>query len=298
MKALLEYAGIKSFYTLVKADENNGRINNGMPWQQFNHVILAIPMDKEDTVWLENTAEYHPPNYLGTFTQGRKGLLVNHGKSRLVDIPALTKEDVVELRKIDISMDENDLIIKHKNILRGPKFESYINIKNVFTPNEIVTAFSRSIGLDESKVDKFNIAQKDKNVPQIEVDMHLRSQDLLREFGSMTVLKIPPLFIDDYEEASVRDTDLFINYPVVIHQDININYPLEKSNHLILPDTVAFESRFGRYQQKVRKEGDVIKVQRIFELEAGHIELTDYEEFIEFINHSRSALEEAKLVIK
>ncbi|MBW3544025.1 MAG: DUF3857 domain-containing transglutaminase family protein, partial [Bacteroidetes bacterium] len=94
MKALLKHAGIEAYYTKVYADENPVRVNPQLPSQQFNHVILCVPLDG-DTLWLENTSNYLPYNYLGTFTQNRPALLVGK-ESRLIKTPALRLEDVLE----------------------------------------------------------------------------------------------------------------------------------------------------------------------------------------------------------
>ncbi|NJN28040.1 MAG: DUF3857 and transglutaminase domain-containing protein [Cyclobacteriaceae bacterium] len=95
MKALLSYAGITSYYTLINAGENVQRIDRAFPSQQFNHVILCVPL-QQDTIWLENTSKYLPAGYIGTFTQNRYGLMVNGAESKLVKTPALGLEDVLE----------------------------------------------------------------------------------------------------------------------------------------------------------------------------------------------------------
>lgn len=95
MKALLKYAGIESYYTIIYAGDNPVRINESFPSQQFNHVILSVPLAM-DTIWLENTANYLPFNYLGTFTQNRTALLIDGDKSKLVRTPSLKMKDVHE----------------------------------------------------------------------------------------------------------------------------------------------------------------------------------------------------------
>lgn len=59
MKAMLSYVDIKSYYTTINAGSNAARINKNFPSQQFNHVILTVPMEK-DTIWLENTSNSLP----------------------------------------------------------------------------------------------------------------------------------------------------------------------------------------------------------------------------------------------
>ena len=55
VKALLDYVGIQSNYTTIYAGDNPVSVNEAIPSQQFNHVILSVPLEG-DTLWLENTS--------------------------------------------------------------------------------------------------------------------------------------------------------------------------------------------------------------------------------------------------
>ena len=94
MKALLQCAGIESYYSTIYAGGTApGSDPLKCPGQQFNHVILAVPLEN-DTLWLENTSNTNPFAYPGTFTQNRQALLVDGSKSRLVRTPSLNETDV------------------------------------------------------------------------------------------------------------------------------------------------------------------------------------------------------------
>ena len=95
MKALLKQAGIESNYCLVNAGDRAKHIISSLPSQQFNHVILGVPLG-QDTVWLENTNQQIPTGYLGSFTQDRLVLWVDQDNSQLVKTPKLNFDDVEE----------------------------------------------------------------------------------------------------------------------------------------------------------------------------------------------------------
>ena len=73
--ALLKSQGIDSYYTLVYAKENEGDIDEEFVFFQGNHAILSVPFEDE-IVFLECTSQDLPFNYLGTFTDDRKVLMV------------------------------------------------------------------------------------------------------------------------------------------------------------------------------------------------------------------------------
>ena len=115
MKSALATVGIESYYTLIYGDSKPIKIDQRIPSQQFNHVILCVPLE-QDTVWLENTSSSSPFNYLGVFTQNRKGLLVNGDKSELVNTPALTQEQCLIESKFGFSLDTDNTLIISKSV--------------------------------------------------------------------------------------------------------------------------------------------------------------------------------------
>ena len=103
--SLLKHAGIKSNYVIIKAGENERDIHVDFPNPRFNHVILAVPFEK-DTVWLECTNQLAPFNYLGDFTDDRHALLItDEGKGKIVKTPKYTAEDNLISRTIRVTMD-------------------------------------------------------------------------------------------------------------------------------------------------------------------------------------------------
>ena len=105
-KALLKSVDIPSYEALVKAGATISPIEDDFPTSQFNHVILAVPVES-DTVWLECTSQTDPFNYLGSFTGNRKVLIVNEEGGALVNSQQFRAEDNLELNRAEISLDEN-----------------------------------------------------------------------------------------------------------------------------------------------------------------------------------------------
>lgn len=77
-KALLDVAGVTSYYTIVYADEKRD-IDKDFTSMQGNHAILNIPNAegfKEKDIWLECTNQTMPFGFLGDFTEDRNVLVV------------------------------------------------------------------------------------------------------------------------------------------------------------------------------------------------------------------------------
>lgn len=110
VEALLDAAGIASFPVLVGAGDGAPVLDPAFPDNAFNHVILAVPTPA-DTVWLETTSQTAPFGHLGTFTEGRWGLLIKDdtggdgasGGSHLVRIPRSPAEANRQIRHARIT---------------------------------------------------------------------------------------------------------------------------------------------------------------------------------------------------
>lgn len=86
MQAVLNCLGIKSYQALINADFNREPVDPSFPCNEFNHVILCVPLPK-DSVWLECTSRSTDFGVLGNFTENRNALLITEDGGILVPTP-------------------------------------------------------------------------------------------------------------------------------------------------------------------------------------------------------------------
>ena len=87
--ALLQEVGVKSFYTKIRAGEGEPDLLLDFPAQQTNHVVVAIPNDK-DTIWLECTSQTNPFGYTGSFTGDRYALMITEEGGKIARTPSFS----------------------------------------------------------------------------------------------------------------------------------------------------------------------------------------------------------------
>lgn len=106
-RALLEAAGIKSYYTLVYAGDNPREVDPAFPDNIFNHVILTVPAGTGDTLWLECTSQICPFGYIGTFTGNRNALAIDDEKASIIHLPAPPAEKNLRTDSVQIQLSED-----------------------------------------------------------------------------------------------------------------------------------------------------------------------------------------------
>ena len=111
MQTLLAFAGIDSAPVLIEAGDDGTDLDPEFPDNVFNHVVLRLPMRTETlqtdgAVWLECTSPYASFGHLGSFTEGRAGLLVTGDGGRLVQTPTSPPEANQTARTAEVRLDE------------------------------------------------------------------------------------------------------------------------------------------------------------------------------------------------
>lgn len=284
MKALLKSIGIESYYTLINGDVNPIRVNTDFPSQQFNHAVLMVPMAK-DTIWLENTSNSAPFNYLGTFTQDRYALVVDAENSRLVRTPRLMIEDVEDRRNFQFEAGEKG----HWNFsfsgdLGGPMFENYRYYLKNASSEDLKSALSKDFVGKDFELNSWDFDEINQDNTHMNVSAEGNCTSQIQKIGSLHVISPERISIPELEKPERRKSSVRINFPVnrtnAFQYDLS-QLPNIKNIHL--QDPVNVSSEYGSYSLKYEIQGRVITVEESFVLNAGEYPLTQYKDFYNFI---------------
>ncbi len=298
MKAMLKSVGIESFYTTIKAGENEAAIDLNLPCQQFNHVILMIP-SINDTLWLENTSNALPFNYLGTSTQNRYALVVNGEESQLVKTPELLPAHVMLERDYNFQLSNNDEARIELNVtLRGNEFEDYrylISEKDEKHQNEEILKHS---GIGSFNVDEWSVSDFERDSSFVHLDVMGTSPSIVRKIGSLWAIN--PLRIDlpDFEQPNQRELAVIINYPISRSDKSVYELQIFENSDIQIPEGIRIESKYGRYYSSYKKESNKLIVDEIFVLFANEIPIDKYKDFYQFIESINTHKKKTVILIK
>ena len=284
MKSMLQSVGIESYYTVINAGSHQAKINVDFPSQQFNHVILAVPLER-DTVWLENTSNALPFNYLGTFTQNRYALAVNGEQSQLVKTPALLPAHVLLERNYKFQVSgAHSAQVDLSLALRGKEFEDaryFIADNDEKKQNaEVLNHINiKEFDLDEWKIFDFH---RDSSVVQIMI--RGQSPGIVREIGSFKVINPLKITLPGFEKPGERSLDLRISYPVNKLDKSIYDVSGLKLNAVQLPKGIHIEGPYGQYTTSYTRGNSTLTVQEKFTLLTNEIPINQYQEFYSFID--------------
>lgn len=293
MKALLKYAGIDSNYTVINAGNDAERIIEGFPFQQFNHVVLTVPVNG-DTLWLENTSDYLPFAYNGTFTQNRKALAVDLNNSQLINSPALSSEDVLSKRRVNFNL--NDVGTGNLDIeavLKGELFEKYSYLNRHATTKEFNNEVVKDFKISDSEVLRYNIEGFDRDAFQLNLVINLGVENQIRTLGSLRVIRPYQLELQELEKPMFRKNSVLVRCPVNKHYIIDYKLQVHNQDDVRLPENVSIETKFGIYKQENTFIDGRIVVAKHFQLHTGEYPLSDYKEFYNFFESVEKAQKES-----
>ncbi len=242
MVSLLNYAGIKSYYTLVNAGEEIEDFDKDFPTQAFNHVIVTVPFEK-DTIFLECTNKNVPCGYLGTFTQGRNVLMVDGENSKLTTTPLLEPEDVVCSSTIEIYNSKINITSKQRGDLYENSLFYISETSKENIENYIHNIYSGNFDIGEYK---FNITNPNK--PEIDMHLSLNKSNNLKSYGKNLILSSFPQNLPSIDAPNSSNINtLQFDYPIVYRD--TVIYHLEDIQSIKKsPENINLESPFGKYE--------------------------------------------------
>ena len=146
-KALLEVAGVSSYYTIVYANEKRD-IDKDFSSMQGNHVILNIPNaagSKGKDLWLECTNQTMPFGFLGDFTEDRNVLVVTPEGGIIKRTTAYKNKTNFQELKAEIQLEKNgSLTANLKRVSKGLQYDDKQGY-DTFTKEELYKYYKSSV---------------------------------------------------------------------------------------------------------------------------------------------------------
>jgi len=280
MIALLKYAGIPAYYTLIRAGENIYTFDKDFPAQVFNHVIVTVPLEG-DTLFLECTAKNIPCGYMGTSTQNREALVISD-TPYFVHIPALTENDVKSSVISETNLEDDQNITNLKITARGYLYGLFSFITNNLSKTSVERYVRDILAVGRFQLENYEIENTNPSLPEICLSAKLFTYGIKQTYGNNVIVSPIPRALPDFEKPSERTMEVQLDYPIC-YSDTNIYIIPSHTNYREILQTEKFNCKFGNYSYDYKLENSkltVIKNRTVF---SGTVLLDEYPEFYDFI---------------
>jgi len=285
-KSMLEAVGIPSNYTLIFAGNQYIPLYEDFPSATFNHVILAVPMER-DTIWLECTSQTSPNGYLGSFTHDRKALMITDDGAEVVKTPVYTHEVNYEDRVGTISLKEDGSATASVSTDYGGIMYEYGGLSQVLHlgADEQKEWIHKVTHIPHYELKSYDISNHEGQIPFARVDL---TMDLPKysSTGGKRIFFAPNImntFSNPLPKESSREEPVRIRTGFNDSDSIIFEFP----SHLrpeYLPEAVQIKNKFGIYRTNYEFIQGRLIYQRKFILFKGDYEAADYQAIFDFFN--------------
>ena len=283
MYSVLKEAGLDSYYTLVKSGDDNQYFNSDFPSNQFNHVILCVPVQK-DTMWLECTSQTMQAGYLGEFTSDRPVLLIDETGGKLVRTPTYKIKDNLQVRKVSAVLDEKgNLSLNSNSRYSGLQQDSYHDLMHAVAKDKIKEILNEELNFSMYEINAFDYKDLKTAMPSISESLNISVNNYATVTGKRIFIS-PNILTKTSRKLSVDSTRKFdiqfkMEYKDVDSVEIKIpdGYVVEN-----LPAKVSINNNFGSFDCSTKLVNDKIVYYRTFEQKSGRFKAEKYQDLVDF----------------
>lgn len=282
MKALLESVGVKSHLVLVERDEYPQPFYTEFPSNQFNHMMLAVPIGR-DTIWLENTSSTNAMGYLDVTTQNRPVLLVDAANSRLIRTPSLSTQAISGSRSIQVSFNSSgDAQIAVRHLGRGWEYECMNSLNKDVSAKSQFKYLDRFIQFNHYEMDRFEFMPGNRDSTYAKLEIIFGMPRFLQSSKQSVFLPQIPVY-----QGSLRfykPENRTVRYTFPVFETDTVCYRLTGNLNLEnVPEPVSFGCPYGNFTSTYTVLGATIVGVKTFSVLAGTYEPSAYRTLYEFV---------------
>ena len=287
-KALLDLVGVESFYTEVYASpEMQYSVDPEFAtlFGQGNHVILNIPLEGNDSKWLECTSQTMPFGFLGDFTDNRDVFVITPNGGKIIKTPKYSTELNTQIIKGKCAIDDKGNIdVDAQIVSKGIQYDNKFGLANIDQSD--IEEYYKEARWDYINNLEFNKTEILNNKDDINFteDIKFHASSYVSSPGERMLIKLNVLnrlntVPDRYRN---RKLPLKINRGFKDIDEVEMSLPLEYEIESI-PQSKVIETKFGTYiMEVIVKNEQTLLYRREFVVNDGEFPKEDYKDFRDF----------------
>lgn len=282
--SLLNAVGIQSNYSVVYAGRSKKNIQKDFASIQGNHVILNIPRENEDDIWLECTSQKLPFGFIGDFTDDRDVLVITPEGGKIKHTKKYTTQENTQNINGHYSISNNGAIDVKVNISsKGIQYDDKYWLETETQRDLDVHYKKRWKYVNNMHINSMTI-NNDKDNIEFNENIVFNASNYSKIIGDRMLLSINALNRNTHIPDRYRNRKL----PLLISRGfkdidvIEIKLP-ENFKAEMLPEIQTIENKFGTYKAEVIiKDENTLIYKREFVVNDGEFPKEDYNAFRNF----------------
>lgn len=300
-KALLDVAGVTSYYTRLYASPH-AQLNVSKDFVSFggqtNHVILNIPQENDNDIWLECTSQSLPFGFIGDFTDDRDVLVVTPKGGIIKHTTKYKTKDNLQILKGKYSLtNEGAISAQVKMISKGIQYDDKYRIENYESRKKDMTYKKRWRYINALSIEDIRILN-DKDSIQFKEVITFKARNYAKKAGNRILFAINALNRNTHipDRYRNRTLPLKIKRGFVQRDEIEVKLP-DGFTIESLPKNQTVTNIFGSYNITIEHKSDSVLVyKREFIIKDGEYPKEDYTAFHDFYKQV-SKLDNAKVAL-
>lgn len=279
-KALLDGAGVSSYYTLIHAGTKKKKyVKSDFPSQLFNHAVLLVPVDN-DTILLECTSQSTPPGFKSNFTDDRWALAISENGGRLIRTPSYKGYENVQKDSLVIRLHQDGKAeIMEYTTTRGAMSGIYF-LQNM-SDSRRTEWLNGSVNFGQFDINNFKVELKELSNwnYSVELEADIISYNFFNSSGNR--IFFTPGMLHDFGDREVPDS---VYHSFVIWQSYSYNtvatvHIPEGFQYELVPPSTTIDEDMVRYKIEYKIEDDKLDIVRKFSVVEGVYEKQDFQKF-------------------
>jgi len=289
-RSLLRVAGIDSWYCVVWGDhEEKKSMIPDFASMQGNHIILCLPF-KNDTTWLECTAQHLPFGFLGDFTDDRTVLACTPDGGKLIHTPRYeAKDNLVKRDASFVLNDAGELSGEIKSVFKGLEYDDRESMI-ARSQTERLKDFKRYYPINNLDIKALDYRQDKSLDPATYENVKLSAREYGAVSGGKFFFSLNSIDRISLGLHQVRNRVNPVYIPHGFTEQDRVTYTLPEGYVLDSePLNLSIDKAFGNFTATMTVKGNELVYERKLQLKDGTFNKAVYEDILDFYDKVRAA---------
>lgn len=285
MLALLQAAEVEAYPVLIHHGEDASEVIADFPSNQFNHVILCVPIEK-DTLWLECTSQTAPFGHLGAGNEDRNVLMVTPAGGKLIRTPRSKSTDNQQIRHGVVTLSETgDAVAEVYTCYTGNQQDRVRWALAQNTPREREDWLRKEIDVPSFRLTSADFSDVEGKRTEITLPVKLELPRFASRSGVSRLFLRPNLMERrKYIPPEVKERQQPVEFDYAYIDTDTISYHLPANFRIeAAPPIFALDMPFGSYHASTSLNAGTLEYVRRLEIRERTLLADQYEAYRQFI---------------